>query len=374
MAGIYIHIPFCKHKCSYCDFHFSTRFESYREAMIQTMLSEIELRSSELEQVETIYFGGGTPSLLTEKELNAILAVIFEHTSVCRDAEITLEVNPDDVDEEKLKSWKQAGINRLSVGVQSFDQEDLTWMNRAHTASQSITSIQLAQAAGFENISLDLIYGLPNMDLVRWEQQIDCALDLQIQHISAYCLTVEKKTALHHLVKTNKIVPASSDLQNEHFMLLQKRLLAAGFEHYEISNFALPSYISKHNSSYWLGKNYLGIGPSAHSFDGNSRRWNISNNSLYIKNFGTEIPFYEVEKLSKYDRFNELLLTGLRTKWGVSLAQLANFVPLTPSFYKQIDKLLLEEKITLHKKHIVLTDVGKSWADAIASDLFVLEE
>ncbi len=208
MAGIYIHIPFCKHKCTYCDFHFSTRFEPYREAMIQTMLSEIELRSRDLEQVETIYFGGGTPSLLTEKELNAILAVIFEHTSVCRDAEITLEVNPDDVDEEKLKSWKQAGINRLSVGVQSFDQEDLTWMNRAHTANQSITSIQLAQAAGFENISLDLIYGLPNMDLVRWEQQIDRALDLQIQHISAYCLTVEKKTALHHLVKTNKIVPA----------------------------------------------------------------------------------------------------------------------------------------------------------------------
>jgi oxygen-independent coproporphyrinogen-3 oxidase len=342
--------------------------------MIQTMLREIELRASASERIETIYFGGGTPSLLTTDELREILAAIHTNARVLAEAEITLEINPDDVDEEKLLAWKQAGINRLSIGVQSFDQEDLTWMNRAHTASQSITSIQLAQAAGFENISLDLIYGLPNMDLQRWEQQIEQALALQIQHISAYCLTVEKKTALHHLVRTKKIVPASSDLQNEHFMLLQKRLLAAGFEHYEISNFALPTYISKHNSSYWLGKNYLGIGPSAHSFDGNSRRWNISNNSLYIKNFGTEIPYFEVEELSNYDRFNELLLTGLRTKWGVSLAELASFVPLTPSFYKQVEKLQLEEKITVQQKRIVLTAVGKSWADAIASDLFVVEE
>lgn len=374
MSGVYIHIPFCKQKCTYCDFHFSTRFHSYRQRMIDALCREIELRKAAFpREIETIYFGGGTPSLLTEEELIQLFSALRSVTTWNSSVECTLEANPDDMSRSAIQSWKRQGINRLSVGIQSFDEEDLIWMNRVHNVEQSKTCLRIAQEEGIGNLSLDLIYGLPNMDVVRWKKQIDEALASGVQHISAYCLTVEEKTALHKWVEENKIKPAGNELQSEHFDTLLSSLNQAGFEQYEISNFALSNYEAKHNSSYWKGNAYVGIGPSAHSFDGNNHRsWNISNNHSYMTNIESNTPWFEVEELSDKDRFNEKLLTGLRTKWGVSLTELASILPLSKNFHQQVETFQRKQWIDINDNTILLTPSGKLMADYIASELFII--
>lgn len=374
MAGIYIHIPFCKQKCSYCDFHFSTTFQSYRERMIQCMVKELQTRKESIqnEPIQTIYFGGGTPSLLTENELTDILKTIYSHFSVVDFPEITLEANPDDIYKEQVEMWVQSGINRLSIGLQSFNPSVMKWMNRAHTVEQSKECIPIAQKAGIKNISIDLIYGLPDLTLSEWEIEIDTALQLGVQHISAYCLTIEEKTALASWVKSKKINAPSNENQALQFELLQNKLKQAGFDHYEISNFGLPDFYSKHNSSYWKGELYLGIGPSAHSFDGKYRSWNIANNTLYMKGIEGNQPDYDFEFLTPENRFNELLLVGLRTRWGVDLHQLSLILPLSEAFQTTLSEFIKKGWISQNETHIYLTDDGKSWADKIAEDLFVL--
>lgn len=373
MSGIYIHIPFCKQKCTYCDFHFSTTFESYRTQMIETMQREIVLRKNYLTDslLESVYFGGGTPSLLTLKELQDLFTSINSHFVISDNAEITLEANPDDITKENLEIWKKVGINRLSIGLQSFKEKDLQWMNRAHSVNEALHCVQLAKGSGFSNISVDLIYGLPDLTLEEWESHVNTVLKMNIQHISAYCLTIEEKTALHKMVATQKIFPAGEDEQSDQFLLLTKKLKEVDFKHYEISNFGLPNYEAVHNSNYWQGKQYLGIGPSAHSFNGVSRRWNISNNPLYIKNFNSENTWFEEEILTEKDRWNELLLTGLRTSLGVNLKQLESIQELPVSFTKKINEFSDREWLILRNKRIILTDSGRLMADYIASELFL---
>jgi oxygen-independent coproporphyrinogen-3 oxidase len=373
MAGIYIHIPFCKQKCTYCDFHFSTNFHSYYDQMISCMLDELKLRKNEIknEIIETIYFGGGTPSLLKTESLVQILKIIKSFYDVSIHCECTLECNPDDITFEKLLECKKNGINRLSIGIQSFDNSDLKWMNRAHTAKQGIESIKLAQKIGLENISIDLIYGQPKMDNIHWEKQIDTALSLNIQHISAYCLTIENKTVLNHLVQTKKIIPATNEVQSDQFVLLQEKLEKNDFIQYEISNFGLKNYFSKHNSSYWKNINYIGIGPSAHSFIENKRSWNISNNTIYMNKLKRKELPSEFEILSSKDQFNEFILKGLRTIWGVSLLELENLFPLSIEFLLSKDKYIKEGKMLEKNNTIYLTKKGFLIADSIAVELFI---
>jgi len=376
MAGIYIHIPFCKQKCTYCDFHFSTTFEVYRKEMIATICQEIVLRANELkgESLKSIYFGGGTPSLLTEQELKDILTPIKRLFDVEEGAEITLEANPDDINQQQLKIWKDAGINRLSIGIQSFRAEDLNWMNRAHSVEEAENAVRLAQEAGFQNITVDLIYGLPNLSLEEWQGHIQRVIDMGVQHLSAYCLTVEEKTVLNKLVKEKKIIPANEDQQSDQFEMLVSITEVAGFEQYEISNFAKNQHYAVHNTNYWTGQMYLGVGPSAHSFDGESRRWNVSNNRKYMESMGKDPSWFSTEKLSVNERWNELLLTGLRTNFGVSIDQLKGIHQITPAFEANIAEFVaygwMEKSPTLLR----LTKEGKLKADYIASELFLIGE
>lgn len=337
------------------------------------MLQEINLRKDELasEPLESIYFGGGTPSLLSEEELNSFMSVIQENFTIASQVEITLEANPDDISIETLNYWNTAGINRLSIGLQSFKDADLKWMNRAHTVSEALNCVKLAQDSGIKNISVDLIYGLPDLTIDEWNSHIDKVLSMGVQHVSAYCLTVEEKTALHRLVKTQKIKPAGENEQSDQFLALTERMKKAGFHHYEISNFGLPGYEAVHNSNYWKGKKYLGIGPSAHSFDGNFRRWNISNNALYIKHFGENKTWFEIEKLTLKDRWNELLMTGLRTSYGVELEQLSSLHNLTKSFLRKIKQFEANGWMTNENNRIILSDEGRLMADHITCELFL---
>lgn len=374
MAGIYIHIPFCKKACSYCDFHFSTSFSKYRNEMIAAICKEIELRKSYLktQNLSTIYFGGGTPSLLTQAEIKDILVQIKLHFTLSKNAEVTLEANPDDINEERLAGWKNEGINRLSIGVQSFRDKDLKWMNRAHNLKDAHNALRLSKKIGFE-LSLDLIYGLPNFSLQEWEENIETALMYKPEHFSAYCLTVEQNTALYKAVQSNKIQPSSNEEQAKQFEVLIKTLKKHGYEHYEISNFARDEKYAKHNSNYWLGKEYLGIGPSAHSYNQKGRAWNISNNPTYIKNIVHNKSVTEEEVLSLADKFNEALLIGLRTKWGVNLEQLPKELVDDKQFQKTVQKLIFEKKATVKENHLILTAKGKPFADALASELFIIE-
>jgi len=340
--------------------------------MIVCICKEIQVRSNYLSEtsLSSVYFGGGTPSLLSENELVLILSTIKQVFTLTDSCEITLEANPDDIDIERLTNWKKAGINRLSIGLQSFKESDLTWMNRAHSVDEALKCVDLARKSGILNISVDLIYGLPNLSMQEWKQHIDTVLAMEVQHVSAYCLTIEEKTALHHLVKSEKIVPAGEDDQSEQFIYLIERLKAAGFNHYEISNFGLPGYEAIHNSNYWKGAHYVGVGPSAHSFDGKSRQWNVSNNTLYLKNFEAN-SYFEIEYLSPKDRWNELLLTGLRTSYGVKTDQLFAILDPSADFFETLTEFkqnnwLIEENGTLF-----LTSEGRLKADHIASELFV---
>ncbi len=337
--------------------------------MKQELINQVEYLENK--PVETIYFGGGTPSLLTKTELLELLNTIRLNYHVTDHPEITLEANPDDINRSSLKDWKLAGINRLSVGLQSFKREDLEWMNRAHTVDEALNCIQLAKDFNFENLTVDLIYGLPNLTMEEWEQHIRTVISMDVPHISAYCLTIEEKTALHSLVQKGKISPASENSQSDQFLLLVKVLQENGYQQYEISNFSKPGNQSKHNSNYWKGEWYLGIGPSAHSFNGVSRKWNIANNQKYMKAINENKIAFEIEILTPENQFNERILTGIRTIYGVNISELSSIIDLPHDFLSSIDSFTKSGYMKTEQKTIFLTQTGRLQADYIASELFV---
>jgi oxygen-independent coproporphyrinogen-3 oxidase len=375
MAGIYVHIPFCKKRCSYCDFHFSTTFSGYREKLIEAICSELVIRKSELHDtlVETVYFGGGTPSLLTKEELTFIMSTIRAHFHLADTPEITFEVNPDDATKENLIAWKALGINRLSIGLQSFQEADLMWMNRSHSIQQGEMAVSLAQAQGFDNISIDLIYGLPELSNEQWVAHLNKALSLNVQHISSYCLTIEPKTALNDFVAKGKLIRPTEDQQSEQFELLVDTLADAGFEQYEISNFAKDQKYAKHNSAYWNFSPYIGVGPSAHSFNGHQRRWNVANNTKYYQHVGKNQDWFELENLSESEKWNEYFLTGLRTKWGILKKNIQEMGGMSSSELTLMDTYLKDEWMFDMDASFVLTEKGKLQADGIASSFFRLD-
>lgn len=374
MAGIYIHIPFCKQKCTYCDFHFSTTFEKYRSDMIDAIVQETENRKDYLgkQVIKTIYFGGGTPSLLSQIEIQRILSTIYKLFEVSEDVEITLEANPDDINIENLEVWKSERINRLSIGLQSFKKSDLEWMNRAHTAEDAFQCVLLAQKYGFDNITVDLMYGLPDLTMEEWEIHIQQVIDFKVPHISAYCLTVEDKTTLSNWVEKGKIIPGSEDQQSDQFLKLLEKLEFNGYTQYEISNFSKKGFESIHNSNYWKGEQYLGIGPSAHSFDGKSRSWNITNNSRYIQAIQQNTEYNTLEVLTPENIFNEMILTGLRTIYGVDLIKLEAILPIPNSVKEKVQEFIENSWMKQEDSHIYLTNKGRLRADFIASELFVV--
>lgn len=368
MAGIYIHIPFCKSACHYCNFHFSTSLR-YKPELLNALAKEIVLQQGYLsgESLGTVYLGGGTPSLCTVEELEMLIRTIRARHVVMPDAELTIEVNPDDITAEKLEGWKRAGINRLSIGLQSFFEEDLRWMNRAHTAEQARNTLEMSLKY-FPNITIDLIYGVPGLTDKKWKANIDTALSLGIPHLSCYALTVEPKTPLDKLIRTKQKENVDSDQQSDQFLYLMERMEAAGFEHYEISNFAKPGFRSRHNSSYWKGSPYLGIGPSAHSFNGTSRQWNVANNQQYIAALEkSEIPF-EIENLTPVQVRNERIMIGLRTMEGLDvggweLEAQRLFESNAQAFIKRGHMV---QQGTVYR----LTKAGSLLADGIAAELF----
>ena len=371
MAGIYIHIPFCKQACHYCNFHFATSLHNKND-FIAALLKEIVLQKNypENETVETIYFGGGTPSLCTKEEVKTIITSIQSSFNVAENAEITLEANPDDITEEKLLDWKEVGINRLSIGIQSFFEEDLKWMNRAHTSQQAVDSLQLA-VKQFDNITIDLIYGTPQLTNEKWKHNVDTAISLNISHLSCYALTVEPKTPLDKMIKQHKSEDINPDKQSEQFLLLMQWLAEAGYEHYEISNFAKPGWRSRHNSSYWQGKNYLGLGPSAHSFNGTSRQWNVSNNNNYIESIGKGIIPFKKEVLTETQKLNEYIMTSLRTMEGLQLQVASNELrAASKELLSKSQKFINAGLMRLENNSLVLTREGKLLADGIAAELF----
>ncbi|MCG8774120.1 radical SAM family heme chaperone HemW [Tenacibaculum finnmarkense] len=372
MAGIYIHIPFCKQACFYCDFHFSTSLKK-KDVLISCLITELEIRKNELqnELIETIYFGGGTPSLLSSEEITSLLNAIYKHYKVIENPEITLEANPDDLSEEKILELANSPINRLSIGVQSFFEEDLKSMNRAHNSKEAKECLSIATRY-FDNITVDLIYGVPNMSNERWKENLQIAFDFGVNHISSYALTVEPKTVLDSFVKNGKYPEPDETEAKEHFDILVAETAKNGFVHYEISNFGKPAYFSKHNTSYWLGKKYIGIGPSAHSFSKTHRSWNVANNTKYIKELQEGKLPNEQEKLSEEDQFNEYLMTGLRTIWGVSLAEIqANFKAcFKEDLLKSSKKFIAEGLLIIENNTLKTTPKGKFLADGLASELF----
>jgi len=374
MSGIYIHIPFCKQACHYCDFHFSTSMKK-KDEMVLALAKEIGMRKNEFDNeiIETIYFGGGTPSVLTNEEINFLISEVYKNYKVIDNPEITLEANPDDLSAERILELSKSPINRLSIGIQSFYEEDLKMMNRAHNSAEAKKCLEEATKY-FDNISLDLIYGIPGLTDEMWKQNIQTALDFGIPHISSYALTVEPKTALSKLIQTGKVAEPQDEVASNHFMILVEMLQKNGFIHYELSNFGKENYFSKNNSAYWLGKKYIGIGPSAHSYDGEKRGWNIANNSLYIKSIqNDELPI-ETEILTVSDRYNEYIMTGLRTIWGVSLDRIEKEFGFEYLSYlkKQSQKFLNDDLLSIENNILKPTLKGKFLTDGIASDLFYL--
>jgi oxygen-independent coproporphyrinogen III oxidase len=372
MAGIYLHTPFCKLACHYCNFHFSTSFGNKND-FVTALLKEITLQRHYLDHeiIETLYFGGGTPSLLTNDDLQKIFRALRETFEISPDAEITLEANPDDIDAEKLRDWKGHGINRLSIGIQSFFDEDLQWMNRAHHAAQGLDSITLATTEGFDNISIDFIYGSPSLSDDNWDKNIDMAIALNIAHLSCYALTVEKKTALAKMIEQKKMKDISESDQVRQFNLLMNRMQAAGYEHYEISNFAKPGRRSRHNASYWQRSKYLGLGPSAHSFNLSSRQWNIANNASYIASLNKNQLNFEKEELTPVQKLNEYIMTSLRTIEGCDLHYITLvFGQQAASKLTEAAKVYVEKSYLRINSVLKLTDEGKLFADGIAANLF----
>lgn len=384
MSGIYIHIPFCRKACHYCNFHFSTSLHRKAE-LLEAMKMEIGRFNlppalSNGEKVETLYFGGGTPSILTPNELEELLAEVYKKFSFAAGAEITLEANPDDITAEKLENWKQLGINRLSIGIQSFREEDLVWMNRAHNAMQAYRCIELANAAGFDNLNIDLIFGTPTLPDAAWLANLDQAKTIGITHLSCYALTVEENTALHHFIKKGKVPLPPEEKQARQFEMLMDWADQSGWEQYEISNLCRPGHRSRHNSNYWTGRPYFGFGPSAHSFDGNLERWHgIANNAIYIKDWLEGVPTpYLSEKLTPAQRFNEKIMTGLRQKEGISFSSLSGIVPGISLSEKELktllntmDSFLLQGLLLKEKDNLSLTRKGKLFADHIAASFFL---
>ena len=374
MAGIYIHIPFCTKACHYCNFHFSTQTE-HIQTFVDALLKEIKMQAGYLQApIHTLYFGGGTPSLLTKHQLQQIIETLHQHFNIATDAEFTLEANPDDLDATKLVDWGALGINRLSIGIQSFQAPALQWMNRAHTVDQSHQAIVLAKAAGFDNMSIDLIYGSPSLSDEALMSDLDWIEKYEIKHVSCYALTVEDKTALKKLIAAKKIEDVDPEKQARHFEILSARLKQMGMEHYEISNFAQPGFRSKHNSHYWEGVPYLGLGPSAHSFNEVSRQWNIANNALYIQSVTNNLVPFEIEYLSPTTRYNEYMMTSLRRMEGFDLDY------ITDKFGREIYQDCIQTIASMQDKHYLvqtpkgytLSQEARFLADGIASDFFIL--
>jgi oxygen-independent coproporphyrinogen-3 oxidase len=374
LAGIYIHIPFCKQACFYCDFHFSTSLKK-KDELITCLIKEIEIRKEELNNsiIETIYFGGGTPSLLSTNEIKILVDAVYKNHTVVAFPEITLEANPDDLSKEKIIELSESPVNRLSIGVQSFFEQDLKLMNRAHNSKEAKESLSLA-IRHFDNISVDLIYGIPDCTNEQWRENIQTALSFGVPHISSYALTVEPKTALASFIKKGIIKNVDDEKSQEQFLILIDELEKAGFLHYETSSFGKEGFFSKNNSSYWLGKSYLGIGPSAHSFDGKQRSWNVRNNTTYIKVIQQNKLPIEREILSNTDRYNEYIMTGLRTIWGVSLEKINRDFGHKYVTYLEIQskKYIEQELLYIENGILITTKKGKFLSDGIASDLFMI--
>ncbi len=374
MAGLYLHIPFCKQACNYCNFHFSTSLKS-KDEMVVAICRELALQKNYLdgEPLETIYFGGGTPSLLDQRDLDLIFGEIFKHYPVSmQPLEVTLEANPDDLNPLKISDLRQTPVNRLSIGVQSFSEADLRFMNRAHNDSEALASIQNAQAAGFDNLSVDLIYGAPTTSHEQWAANLEQVFNLKIPHLSCYCLTVEPKTALAHQIKKGAAQPVDDEHAAQQFEFLMEKTAEAGYEHYEISNLALPGHYSRHNTSYWQGKKYLGIGPSAHSFNGMSRQWNVANNAAYIRSLQAGELAFEIEVLTPTQRYNEYVMTGLRTKWGCNLLKIKE-LGYEAHFAEGAKTFLLDGSMEREGNEFRLTQAGRFLADGIAAELFAEE-
>lgn len=372
MAGLYIHVPFCAKRCLYCDFFSNTEMK-YKEAYVSAIIQEMELRKDYIdnEPVETIYFGGGTPSQLQISDFQRIFKAIYRIFDTRNCLEITLEANPDDMTPEYVSSLSALPFNRISMGVQSFKEEDLRFLNRRHNREQALQAVALCKEQGITNISIDLIYGLPGQTLDEWKNNLTEAIHLQIPHISAYHLIYEEGTALYKLLKSGKISPTGEDLSVSLFTSLIEELTQAGYQHYEISNFARPGHISRHNSSYWTGKKYLGLGPSSHSYNGENRQWNVSSLPLYLKGITSAAPSSETEFLDIHTRYNDFIITGLRTMWGVNLHDIQQFFGEEKYEYCQKQTSPYLKKGLLLRKNDILTlsREGIFISDGIMSDL-----
>lgn len=375
MSGIYIHIPFCKQACYYCNFHFSTQLKTMDE-MVNAICYEIDLRHSYLAEtvLQSIYFGGGTPSLLSNAHLSQIFETIKKYFTITKGAEITLEANPDDLTEEKLLALKQTPINRLSIGVQSFFDADLKWMNRAHNANQAQQAITTAKQIGFHNITIDLIYGTPGLTNHNWLKNIETAIGLGVNHVSSYALTVEPKTALASFIEKGKYTETNDEQAAEQFDILVNTLTENGFIHYEISNFGKAGFLAVHNSNYWKGKHYLGIGSSAHSFNTKSRSWNVANNQQYIKALQSNYCEATEEILSLNDQINEYIMTGLRTIWGCDLKYIETQFGAEQvlRIIKSAEKFIVQQLLIIENNVLKTTAKGKFLADGLAADLFII--
>jgi oxygen-independent coproporphyrinogen III oxidase len=377
-AGIYLHIPFCRQACIYCNFHFSTSLK-YKDDVLQAMLREIEMQREYLggAAIETVYFGGGTPSLLSADDINRLFDAICKYHTVKELKEVTLEANPDDLNKNYLKALRGTPVSRFSIGIQSFREPDLLYMKRAHNAQQADAAIKAAQDAGFEQLSIDLIYGVPGMDDTAWKQNLARVRDLAVPHFSAYALTVEDKTALQYAIAHKKAAAVDSNQAAAQLEILMDTAKEMGYEHYEISNLALPGKYAVHNTNYWRGLPYLGIGPSAHSFDGASRRrWNVSNNAVYAKSILQEgVLTFEEEVLTAHEHLNEYIMTSLRTQWGCDLDHIAaGWDESTATLVEKSSHLFMEKKWVIQDgRKLLLTNKGKLFADRVAAELFVTE-
>lgn len=383
MAGLYLHIPFCKRACHYCNFHFSTSLQ-LRKPLVDALCRELELRRAEIPggRLSTIYLGGGTPSLLTGEELQQIFRAIDENYTVAAGAEITLEANPDDLGPEKLQQLRDSPVNRLSIGIQSFSETDLQFMNRAHTAAEAAVVLDNAVAAGFQDLTVDLIYGSPTTSDQQWRENVSRVLDFGVPHLSCYALTVEPRTALHHFIQQDKAPAPDEEKAARQFLYLMEAVEAAGYEHYEISNIALPGRYSRHNTNYWRGVPYLGVGPSAHSYNGaDCRSWNIAHNPRYIEILSRadqpgQLPgqLFELEVLSPADHYNEYVMTSLRTRWGAELSRIADIRPDLPDYFvREAQPHLQAGHLRQEGEAFMLTRAGKLLADGVASDMFWVE-
>ena len=374
MAGIYIHIPFCRDACHYCDFHFTISY-SRADEMVDAICKEISLRKSYLDQQElsTIYFGGGTPSSLSVSKIAHIVDTVYANHPVSDQPEITLEANPDDLDPGYIRNIQKTGVNRLSIGVQSFINEDLEWMNRTHNANQAETGIDLCQKAGFTNLNIDLIYGLPGQTIEKWISNLNKVIELDVPHISAYHLTYEPGTALYYRKEKRKVEELKEDDSINQFQVLISQLKQAGFIHYEISNFAREGFFSKHNLGYWNQEQYIGIGPSAHSYNGISRQWNLPRNRSYILSMNESRDFFEIESLGVEKKFHEYIMTSLRTMWGADLEYIIRYFGEEHHHHilNKSNRYITTGDIVRENEKIILTDKGKLISDFIIQDMFL---